>query len=62
MTGNGSCAERPRPRAFKIYPLYEQCIPGLPLPYDAPTWMIGYAALTEDEIRDGLRRLPGVCR
>ncbi len=47
---------------IKIYPLYEQCIPGLPLPYDAPTWMIGYAALTEDEIRDGLRRLPGVCR
>ena len=47
---------------IKIYPLYEQCIPGLPLPYDAPTWMIGYAALTEDEIRDGLRRLTGVCR
>lgn len=47
---------------IKIYPLYEQCIPGLPLPYDAPTWMIGYAALTEDEIRDGLRRLLDVCR
>lgn len=46
----------------KIYPLYEQCIPGEPLPYDAPTWMIGYAALTEDEIRDGLQKLPGVCR
>lgn len=52
--------EAARKCGVQIYPMSGQYLPGLPLSQKkekAPQILLGYAALTEDEIKEGVRRL-----
>lgn len=59
--GNGTAAEqelieRARLHGVRVYGLSEQCLPEAERP-ETPAVLLGYAALTEEEMRDGAARL-----